>query len=179
MSDTGEPAKKVLFIIVCGAPAAAHVGELVELTLQIGWDVYVIPTPQGAQFFETSTMEKLTGHAVTSTYREPGAPKAYPEPDAIIVAPATFNTINKWAQGIADTPAVGILCEYLYRAHQIPIAAYPMLKPGLAKHPAYMQSIKVLKNAGIRLRKRQSGIPANGNYHWTEMLLMIQGQSQP
>ena len=26
-----------------------------------------------------------------------------PEPDAIIVAPATFNTINKWAAGIADT----------------------------------------------------------------------------
>jgi len=27
------------------------------------------------------------------------------------VAPATFNTVNKWAAGISDTLALGILCE--------------------------------------------------------------------
>jgi phosphopantothenoylcysteine synthetase/decarboxylase len=168
MSDTGEPAKKVLFIIVCGAPAAAHVGDLVELTLQTGWDVYVIPTPQGAYFIESERLKQLTGHAITSSYREPGAPKAYPEPDAIIVAPATFNTINKWAQGIADTPAVGLLCEHM--ARQIPIVVYPMLKNQLAQHPAYKQSLKVLKTAGIRFHRRQSGEPANGDYRWVEVL---------
>jgi flavoprotein len=28
-----------------------------------------------------------------------------------VVAPATFNTINKWAQGISDTLALGLLNE--------------------------------------------------------------------
>jgi hypothetical protein len=35
-----------------------------------------------------------------------------PPADAIAVAPATYNTINKWAAGISDTLALGILCEY-------------------------------------------------------------------
>ncbi len=172
MGDTGVVSRKVLFIIVCGAPAAAHVVELVELALQANWAVYVIPTPQGTQFIEAKRLEQLTGHTITSSYREPGTPKVFPEPDAIIVAPATFNTINKWAQGIADTPAVGILCEYM--AQQIPIAVYPMLKAGLAKHPAFKQSQKVLKLAGIRFHRRQSGEPANGDYRWAEVLQMAQ-----
>ena len=149
MSDTGELARKVLFIIVCGAPAAAHIGELVELSIEAGWNVYVIPTHQGAEFIDTKRLEQLTGHPITSDYRELSAPKAYPEPDAIVVAPATFNTMNKWALGIADSPAVGILCEYM--AQQVTIAVYPMLKEALAKHPAYTQSIKMLKAAGIEL----------------------------
>jgi flavoprotein len=32
-------------------------------------------------------------------------------PDAIVVAPATYNTINKWAQGISGTYALGLLAE--------------------------------------------------------------------
>jgi phosphopantothenoylcysteine synthetase/decarboxylase len=172
MSDAAELARKVLFIIVCGAPAAARVGELVELALLAGWDVYVIPTPQGAQFVEGMHLERLTGHTVTSSYREPDAPKFYPEPDAIIVAPATFNSINKWAQGIADTPAVGLLCEHM--ARQIPIVVYPMMKSQLARHPAYKQSLKVLKLAGIRFHRRQSGEPANGDYRWVEVLQLAQ-----
>jgi Flavoprotein len=36
-------------------------------------------------------------------------------PDAIIVAPATFNTINKWAVGISDTLALGLLTEAIGR----------------------------------------------------------------
>jgi flavoprotein len=35
-----------------------------------------------------------------------------PQADAIAVAPATCNTVNKWAAaGISDTRVRGILCE--------------------------------------------------------------------
>jgi hypothetical protein len=33
----------------------------------------------------------------------PADPDILPDPDAMIVAPATANTINKWAAGISDT----------------------------------------------------------------------------
>jgi hypothetical protein len=32
-----------------------------------------------------------------------------PEADAVLAAPLTFNTINKWAAGISDTLALGLL----------------------------------------------------------------------
>lgn len=173
MSNAIGPAKKVLYIIVCGAPGAAHVGDLVELAQQ-QWDIYVIATPQGAEFLDEVQLEQLTDHPVTSEYRSPDEPKRYPDPDAIIVAPATFNTINKWAQGIADTPVVAILCEHM--ARKIPIAVYPMLKNELAQHPAYKQSLKVLKASGIQFHRRQSGVLANGHYRWPDVLLMIQSE---
>jgi phosphopantothenoylcysteine synthetase/decarboxylase len=172
MSESPLPKKRVLYIIVCGAPPAARIGELVELARHQEWDVYLIPTPQGCQFIDTQSLEQLTGHPVVSDFRQPDVPKGKPEPDAIIVAPATFNTINKWALGIADNNALSILCENM--ARQIPIAVYPMMKNALAQHPAYRQSLRVLKSAGIHFRRRQPGEPANGDYRWTEVLQLTQ-----
>jgi phosphopantothenoylcysteine synthetase/decarboxylase len=34
-----------------------------------------------------------------------------PRADAVAIAPATFNTINKWVAGISDTFALGLLNE--------------------------------------------------------------------
>jgi hypothetical protein len=58
-------------------------------------------------------------------YKLPGEPDLLPEPDAIIVAPATFNTINKWAAGIADTLALGLLCEATGKG--LPVVVLPYL----------------------------------------------------
>lgn len=67
----------------------------------------------------------------------PGENDSFSEADAIMVAPARFNTLNKWVLGIADTLAVGILCEYFGR--DVPIVA-PCLKQDLARHPAFPKS---------------------------------------
>jgi transcriptional regulator with XRE-family HTH domain len=37
----------------------------------------------------------------------PDEPDELPAADAVVVAPATFNTVNKWAAGITDTFAAG------------------------------------------------------------------------
>jgi phosphopantothenoylcysteine decarboxylase len=50
-------------------------------------------------------------------------PDVLPPADAIIVAPATVNTINKWAAGICDTVALGILVEAIGK--KLPIVALP------------------------------------------------------
>jgi Flavoprotein len=56
-------------------------------------------------------LERLTGHPVRSDYKQPDEPDVLPPPQAIIVAPATCNTINKWAAGISDTLALGLIVE--------------------------------------------------------------------
>lgn len=91
--------------------------------------VGVISTPQGLGFLDTEAFEAQTGHPIRSPWRTPGEARPLPPADAIAVAPATFNTINKWAAGISDTPALGILCEaYGMGPHRCP--AVPELGAG-------------------------------------------------
>jgi hypothetical protein len=71
-----------------------------------------------------------------------------PPPDAVVVAPATFNTINKWAAGISDTLALGMLNEAI--GMRLPVIAVPFPSVALARHPAFMRNMATLKEWGVR-----------------------------
>ena len=96
---------------------------------------------------DISAVVALTGYPVRSEYKVPGEADALPKADAIVVVPATFNTINKWALGIGDTLAVSMLCESLGRG-TTSIVAVPYLKADLARHPAFSKSLRVLQEHG-------------------------------
>jgi phosphopantothenoylcysteine synthetase/decarboxylase len=87
----------------------------------------------------------------------PGVPA-----NAIAVAPATFNTVNKLAAGIADTLALGLLCEYLALA--VPIVLAPNVSPPLARHPQYRRSIAELRTWGVRVLDEETSAsgPSSG-----------------
>jgi phosphopantothenoylcysteine synthetase/decarboxylase len=139
----------VLYVIVCGAPPARDAGRLVQLAQAEGWDVCVIATPSARSFIDSPAMEAATGHPVRSEYKQPDAPDVLPPPDAIVVAPATFNTINKWAAGISDTLALGLLTEALGK--HLPVVALPFINAAQAEHPAFQPSIDRLRAAGVQL----------------------------
>ena len=139
----------VLYVVACAAPAAADLARLVMLAQDDGWQVHVVTTPMGARFVDAEKLERLTGDQVRSAYRMPDEPKGLPPADAVVVAPATFNTINKWAGGIADTFAVGLLCETM--GFGTPILAVPLLKDALARHLAFGRSLDALRQMGVRV----------------------------
>src|SRR6266536_1320903 len=74
--------------------------DLVKLAQAASWDIYVIATPHATKFIDIPLLEKLTGHPIRVEYRHPEEPEILPKANAIIVAPTTFNTLNKWALGI-------------------------------------------------------------------------------
>ena len=82
-----------------------------------------------------------------SDYKRPHEPDVFPPPDAIIVAPATFNTVNKWAAGIPDTLALGVVCEAIGKG--LPLVVLPFLNVDLAAHPAFEQSVQRLRSWGV------------------------------
>ena len=137
----------VLYVIACAAPPAADVGQLVSLAQQRGWDVCVLTTPSGRRFTDPAALERQTGHPVRSEYKNPGEPDVLPDPDAVIVAPATVNTINKWAAGICDTLALGILVEAIGK--RLPIVALPSTNQAHAAHPAFTENIGKLRSWGV------------------------------
>jgi phosphopantothenoylcysteine synthetase/decarboxylase len=137
----------VLYIIVCGAPPAREVAKLVRPAHDQGWEVCVLTTPSGSRFIDERELKKLTGYPVRSEYKEPGTPDVLPAPDAIIVAPATVNTINKWASGICDTLALGILVEAIGKG--LPLVALPFTNRAHAAHPAFIENVERLRAWGV------------------------------
>ena len=140
---------RVLYVIACGAGAAPEVGRLVDQAQQRQWEVHVIATPAAVGFLDISGLEDQTGHAVRSEHRRAGggSARSLPQADAIIVAPATYNTINKWALGVSDNYALGILAESVGLG--IPTVVLPFVNAALATHPAFERSIAVLRDARV------------------------------
>src|SRR6202035_2179469 len=139
----------VLYVIVCGAPAASSVDEFIRLAQDAGWLVRVIATPMGERFIDAAQLATLTGDRVRTGFRMPDEPDELPAADAVVVAQATFNTVNKWAAGITDTFATGLLCELTGLG--VPIVAVPLVKDALARHVAFGRSLEVLHGMGVRV----------------------------
>jgi phosphopantothenoylcysteine decarboxylase len=140
---------RVLYVVTCAAPPAEHVEVLIQLARDASWCVCVIATPSALQFLNVPLLESLSGYPVRSTYKRPEQPDAFPPADAIVVAPATFNTVNKWAAGISDTLALGLLTEAIGKG--LPMVALPFLNRAQAAHPAFQQSVDQLRSWGVRL----------------------------
>ncbi|MEV7089676.1 flavoprotein [Streptomyces sp. NPDC093085] len=136
-----------LYVVVCASGIAREVGTLIDGARERGWGVGVVATPQALGFIDRRAVEERTGYPIRSAWRRPGEPKPLPPPDAIAVAPATFNTVNKWAAGISDTLALGILCEAYGLG--VPTAVLPYLNAAQAAHPAYRQSLDRLREMGV------------------------------
>jgi phosphopantothenoylcysteine synthetase/decarboxylase len=146
---TGNSAPGVLYILVCGSPIARDVGILVGMAQQEGWEVCVITTPDGRKFVDVAALQQQTGHPVRTYYKSPGDPDVLPDADAMIVAPATVNTVNKWAAGITDTLVLGLLVEGY--GYGVPTAVVPYTNKVMALHPALHESLAKLRDWGVHV----------------------------
>lgn len=136
----------VLYLVASGAAPARELPEVIA-GLIAGWDTCVITTPEGARFFDPQQITELTGHPVRTSFKDPDAPDVLPPAEAFAAAPATFNTINKWAAGISDTLALALLNEAIGLG--LPIVAVPWPNEPLARHPAFGRSVATLRGCGI------------------------------
>lgn len=167
MTEQGEKREKgFLCVVVCAAGVAADVSRLITSAQGRNWEVGVIATPAAMNgFFDTAAVEARTGRPIRSAWRAPGEPRPFPAPDAVVVAPATFNTLNKWAAGVADTLALGTLCEAVGLG--VPIAVLPCVADALAAHPAYRDSLTRLRAMGVRFADPYTG-EAQPDGEWPE-----------
>jgi hypothetical protein len=143
-----EP-QPVLYVVATGASPASQLGAFVRFAQQLDWDVCVIATPEGARFFDTGQLAELTGHPVRVHYKDPSEPDVLPPADAFVIAPATFNTINKLALGLSDTLALGLLNEAV--GLDLPIIAVPWPNAPLARHPAFQRAVADIRSWGIKV----------------------------
>lgn len=164
----------VLYHVICAArPALAAAGFVAEAQ-RAGWDVCVVTTTHAANWLDLPALAALTGHPVRTDYKLPGQPDVLPPPAAFAVVPVTFNTVNKWAAGIADTLVLGLLTEALGLG--LPIVAAPCLAAAQAAHPAYEASLRTLRGCGVRLLDRwapRDGNQASGGWEVADSALVL------
>jgi phosphopantothenoylcysteine synthetase/decarboxylase len=133
------------------------VRALVRLAQQRLWTVRVIPTPDALSFVDATVLEAMTGNMIEVGYRSPSDPRP-PRPDAVIVAPATFNTINKAALGITDTHALGVIAEAIGR--EVPVVFVPWVNAPLAARAPFRRALAQLRDEGVRILLREDDAAA-------------------
>ena len=134
----------------------------------------LVMTPSARSWWaddDVKALAALTGHPVRHTYKHPDHADALPAADALLVAPATFNTINKWALDISDTLVLGLITEAI--GLQLPVVALSYLNAAQAAHPALDRSVKLLREHGVDVLLGEGGfvphVPKHGDvdaYPW-------------
>lgn len=147
----------VLYVIACGGPRAGDLPAFVRFAQAEGWDVCVIATPDGSKFIDAAHLAELTGHVVRVHYKQPDEPDVLPAADAVVIAPATFNTVNKLAAGISDTLALGLTNEAI--GVGLPVVVVPWPNADLARHPAFPRSVSALRECGVTVVLDPSRLP--------------------
>ncbi|MDP5309971.1 flavoprotein [Streptomyces poriferorum] len=169
--------KRVLYLIACAAGPTQFVDEGVRQAVARGWDTCLVLTPSAARWWEPrmDELEKLTGHRVRSQYKLPSESDALPKADAMLVAPMTCTTLNKWGAGISDTLAIGLPSEAVHMG--VPVLAMPYFNQAQAAQPAVARSIADLRAQGVLYLDDPEGYrahpPKNGHpraYPWHHAL---------
>lgn len=147
---TTPPSTRVLTLIACAAPLAERAADIAGAFTSAGWRVRVVTTASASAWVDAEAIEAVSGQAPTSVQRSPADPSqdAF-SGSAVIVAPLTFNTLNKWALGIADNYALGILCEAVALGR--PVVAVPMIGQRFWGHPATATSMALLLGCGVTM----------------------------
>jgi phosphopantothenoylcysteine synthetase/decarboxylase len=147
--------REYLAVVACGAPLAVRVHDVADRAGLAGWQVRVVATRSALNWIDDAQVERVTGFPALVEQRQPSQPKRFPTPAAVVVCPATFNSVNKLAAGIMDSYAAGILCEAL--ASRTPMTVLPMVNDRLWGHPAWAQSLATLTAAGVTFVDIQTG----------------------
>ena len=118
--------------------------EILSLLKTANAKVRVAMSEQTLKFCSPLAFEALSGECVLVGDNKPLAHIEYAKCDLMIIAPATANTINKIASGIADNAMLS--CILACRA---PKLIAPAANTAMLENPATQNSLKVLKERGF------------------------------
>lgn len=139
---------EVVYLLVSGATTARRTPELVEALAAQVPSVITVLTPNARQVVSPRELSMVPGHQLVESYfDEVILPR--PSEGVVLIAPCTFNTLNKLAQGIADNLALSIAAEAVGRGTPVVVAV--SVNPPLWAHPRAKQSVEILRSWGVRV----------------------------
>lgn len=129
---------KVVYVVVTGATKAKTVGQLLWYLRTEGATCILMPSDDGYNLLDLSSIDqewmKYRGTVYNSKARD------IPEEDLVVVAPCTFNTLSKIANGIADNYPTSIIHAAIGR--QKPVVIALAMNYWYFNHPLAMDHIQ-------------------------------------
>src|SRR5271154_1233706 len=163
-----EPMK--VTVGVCGGIAAYKSVELVRLLQDAGYDPHVVMTQAAEEFVRPLTFEAISGHKViTSLWGEDAGVVSEGDDTSIehihaaqttkllIVAPATADTLARFAHGLADD-----FLSTMALATTAPVMVAPAMNVNMWTHPATRANVETLRGRGVKVIEPGSGYLACG-----------------
>ena len=155
---------KNIILAVTGGIAAYKSAILVRRLKDYGFDVRVVMT-QGAQAFITPlTFQALSGNPVHTELLDPEAEAGMGHielarwADLVLVAPASCDSIAKFANGLADD-----LLSTLYLATKAPVWVAPAMNQQMWAAKATQRNLKTLVEDGVHVIMPDTGEQACGD----------------
>lgn len=137
---------KVIYLVVSGASSARCVPDLIQALARFQLPLYTLLTDGARNIISPYNLADQQGHTLVDSYFDP-VMLAGREPGLTVVAPATFNTLNKISQGIADSLPHSLVAEAIGAGW--PVIVAPSMNLFLANHPQTAASINTLRQWGI------------------------------
>jgi len=141
---------KKIIIGISGSIAAYKAALLTRLLIKAGAEVRILMTPSATTFITPLTLSTLSKNAVLSEVSSESGWNNHVElglwADALVIAPATANTLAKLAAGICDT-----ILAAVYLSARCPVFIAPAMDVDMWHHPATQENIRRLQAFGNRL----------------------------
>ena len=148
---------------VTGGIGAYKAVEVARGLQKNGHDVVAIMTKSAERFVGPLTFEAITRRQVITDQWQPGANadiehiSIASNIELLLVAPATANTIGKFANGLADD-----FLSSLYTATRAPVLIAPAMNTNMFEHPAVAKNLETLMARGVHIVDPGSGYLACG-----------------
>src|SRR5690606_20797847 len=143
--------------------AAYKSAHLTRLLVKAGAKVQVVMTPDAISFITPLTLSTLSGNPVLVDYFEPGSGEWNNHvhlalaADMIVVAPASANTLAKFAHGLCDN----LLCA-VYLSAKSPVFVAPAMDLDMWQHGSTRSNMDRLKAFGNHIIPPGEGELASG-----------------
>lgn len=154
---------KNILLAVTGGIAAYKAIDLTSKLTQSGYQVRVMLTEHAKQFVTPLAFQAIShNHVYTDTFDEKDVSEIQhitlaDWADAVIVAPATANTISKLANGLADNMVTSTLL-----ATTAPVFIAPAMNVHMLEHPSTVENMSRLRNYGYKFIAPGEGYLACG-----------------
>lgn len=154
---------KKIIIGISGSIAAYKAAILTRLLVKSGAEVKIVMTTSASEFITPLTLSTLSKNPVLSKFSKNDAGEWNNHvdlglwADAMIIAPASANTIAKMAQGHCDNL---LLATYL--SAKCPVFLAPAMDLDMYKHPAVQENLSRLKTFGHEVIEARHGELASG-----------------
>jgi phosphopantothenoylcysteine decarboxylase / phosphopantothenate---cysteine ligase len=153
----------IVVLGVTGGIGAYKACEVLRELQRRGVDVHVVMTEHATRFVSAMTLEALSRHPVFVDQFAPGTDgdirhiSLADAADLLLVAPATANTLGKFAHGIADDAL-----STLFLATTAPVLVAPAMNVNMFRHPAVVENIETLRARGVGVIEPGTGYLACG-----------------